>query len=888
MFLFFHSQQNIDNYRNYKGKLFEQLMSQYLNAAGYDVTLNQKKHSLEYDIEGIHRTNGFKVLGEAKAQKRKQEENSFTHFCAKYIPEKLRDKSLSGLFLSISPISKEAEDYKNSLKGLNLDIHVYTGKELFDRVRQELKLPEPYTLAKQVREKGLYPSNCYILTTDNGIFIVQFAAPIQSATASLFALFRENGTLLSDKKYSHLLTENIPELSEFEPIIDEPNQLTIISSNSHKYEKTTIPKGLLVSKSWTDYRSPAAPAFFIGRQELIKKINEHLVSSNKSNIIQIKSRSGVGKSSFLAYINNKFEKQGYVTELHDARNIKSVVHLFSVIQRFTHSSLPPSDMREAEQQLQLFVDQLEINQLAIFMVDQFESTFSNNDLFNAYEELAQIFNSINSRLFLFLARKSDLLTTYDDKDINLSLLNQICDSYLLEDLPPDEAAELINKISENSIKPISNELKSYVYEVAQGFPWLIKRTMDHIIHWLEKNKIIQGDLFDSGLGLNDLFNEELESLDDLERSYLTRMAEHLPATIQVLERLFNEDPLLPKILTKLNQSRLLRLEGNTYDIYNDVFKDFLVYHKLPELRRAFIYRLYPKEVIKTFSNLLDIFGYNNKFCESDLKKLFKNKDTKSHKTKELRNLGLLKKDNDFWIIPKSVQEVSEQNNLGEYVRQHLMNNTLIQDILEITKKEGHFPLSKLSAYLKDRFIFTKAKEDTWNQYANILRKWMTELYILGIEKENFILPSVARRDITNNLSNLEFLKAPKSSNNQINIFLPSQRWCVVELVATELLKNQHNTRKKSEYKDLREIYMIINDEPVFSSIEELRETIKTLFQTEPYIQVWSSIRDNGSSVLTLQNILKNDWKETTIKKRLSILLDWARNLGVISAKEHKK
>ena len=226
MFLFYHSQQSATNAHNYKGYLFEQLMSRYLDATGYDVKLNQKKDSLEYDIEGFHRTSKFRVLGEAKAQKRKQDENPFTHFCAKYMPEKMREKTLSGLFLSISPITKEAENYQNSLNDLNLDLHVYTGTELFDIVRKELKLPEPYTLAKQIEDRGLFPLNCNILATDNRIFIVQFVATSKSAGASLFALFRENGTLLSDQNYSLLLKEHISELSGLDPIIDDHSQFT--------------------------------------------------------------------------------------------------------------------------------------------------------------------------------------------------------------------------------------------------------------------------------------------------------------------------------------------------------------------------------------------------------------------------------------------------------------------------------------------------------------------------------------------------------------------------------------------------------------------------------------------------------------------------------------
>lgn len=882
MFLFYHSQQNDNNAHYYKGKLFEELMSKFLKATGYDVKLNQKKHSLEYDLEGCHRTNKFRVLGEAKAQKQKQGENPFTHFCAKYIPQKMRDPQLSGLFLSISHITKESEDFYNSLSDFNFyDIKVYTGKELFEKVRKELKLPEPYTLGKQIEDRGLVPLHFNMLATDNGIFLVQFVATPKSSVASLFALFGENGTLLSDQKYSLSLKEHISELSGLDPIIDDHSQFTQqIDKDQH-----IIRKGLSLSKSWTDYRLPAAPEFFVGRQTLVDKINEHLALNNKSNIIQIKSRSGVGKSSFLAYINSKFEKKSHILELHDARNIKSIIHLFSVIQRFTDSPSTPCDMREVEQQLQFLAGKLTNNQFAIFMVDQFESTFSNSDLFDAYEDLIQIFADLRSNIFLFIARKSDVLTTYDDKKIDLGIIKQLSYPYELPDLSPLEAEELINKISDNSIKRLNHELKAYVYEIAQGFPWLIKRTMDHIVYWLQKNPVIQGDFFDSGLGLDDLFNEELNRLDDdIQRDYLTKMAQYLPANRQQLERLFDEDPFLSKVIHELVYSRLLRLDGSTYDIYNDVFKDFLVHKKLPALRRAFIYRLSPKQVINAFNILIDKFEYNKQLSDDDFLYLFGNKDKKSHTIKELCNVGLLKKYNDLWIIPKSVQDAYEQNNLGDYIRQNLINNTLITDIRNKTNEQGYFSLSEsyLLNYLKERFIFTKANEKTWNRYANTLKKWMTEFYLIEeIKKDNHLIsPTIDRKEITKRLGNLESL------NKKTNIFLPTQRWSEFESVAIQLLNPENDTRSL-KFTDLKKLSMISHETPKFESIEELRQVVIDSLIQDPYTQIWSSASEGKSLVSIMQNILQSDCTEGTIKRRLSILLDWGQNLGIIPTKKYK-
>ncbi|TOL44301.1 hypothetical protein, partial [Vibrio parahaemolyticus] len=74
----------------------------------------------------------------------------------------------------------------------------------------------------------------------------------------------------------------------------------------------------------------------------------------------------------------------------------------------------------------------------------------------------------------------------------------------------------------------------------------------------------------------------------------------LPADFKELQVHFDEDPILVKVLDKLTASRLVRLSGSTYDTYNDVFKEYLVYEKLPEFRPLTIYRMYPSTLLSQF------------------------------------------------------------------------------------------------------------------------------------------------------------------------------------------------------------------------------------------------------------------------------------------------
>jgi hypothetical protein len=92
------------------------------------------------------------------------------------------------------------------------------------------------------------------------------------------------------------------------------------------------------------------------------------------------------------------------------------------------------------------------------------------------------------------------------------------------------------------------------------------------------------ELMPAALRLDDLFDEELEELDELERDYLVQITHRFPARYQELDRYFDEEPYPPGILEKLTRDRLLRLSGSTYDTYNDVFKEYLVYKRLPDFR----------------------------------------------------------------------------------------------------------------------------------------------------------------------------------------------------------------------------------------------------------------------------------------------------------------
>jgi hypothetical protein len=875
MFLFYHHEQDEKNVRYYKGKLFEKLLADYLNKNGYDVKLRQKHNSLEYDLEGIDKTTGIKIIGEAKAHSDSIDGQTISAFVGKIIPLGLLERKVHGLFLSTSSLTPEAQDYYRSVS--HFGINSYTGKELFDKIIESLDLPDNKLLNKKMIELKYNPIADFILTTDFGYFRLVIISANDTVTPSHFLVYNQYAELLTDSKFLKNLQNNIKELSSLEPIYGEIKR---VSDNEYR----TIQEGLLLGKDWTDYRLPAGPQFYVGRTELIEQIISIISKDNcSSHVLQIKSRSGVGKSSTLALIAYKYKELSYNVELHDARDIKSVLDIYSIVRRFTNSSKMPQDFTEVEEQL----TQLAKNDknTHIFIVDQFESTFFQPDIFSAYEAIASIIYKLNLNLYFFLARKNDQLTTYDNTLISLLRLNSISQNFELRDFTKDESKILLDKINDNVTKKISKEVLSYILEFAQGFPWLLKRTMAHILKLTLADNISKKQLIDTGLMLDDLFTEELEGLEEIEKEYLTRISSRLPADFHQLQKYFDEDPLLPKMLDKFTQVRLLRLSGITYDTYNDVFKEYLVYQKLPEFKHQFIFRLHPNSVLDFFEKI----ARKNKFTIEQLSKSTKtSQKTLGNYIKECRNLNLIKREDEYWVVPKNIQDIYLQGSLGEYIRRQLLTNDLISNLLVTLAKES-ITIDDLRKILRTHFPYVEASLSTWNLYSSILVNWLVATKIINMNNKGEISASNHTKDtIVDLLGNLSKLKYGRKGRGATSQLLPSVSWSTV-LECYELLKSGNIPDKgelKKAYIDLKKIDI---DKKIdeLNSVDDFKRMISAHLQDDEFLSIWESARNNGDIASAVKNLIKFDVADDTLHWRIKRILSWGKGLGLIENKRYQ-
>jgi hypothetical protein len=875
VFYFYDSAQTAENANYYKGQLFENVLKRYLQELGFSVELRQKRNSLEYDLEGTARLDGRRLYGEAKAHGRPIAGEVFSSFVGKLFPLHSQNPQLTGVFLSTSALTSEAEDYLRSLEATGLKLRVFTGDRLLLDICSVLCLPEPHTVERAARELNLFPLSMHLLVTNSGPFLLQVCAGDGGATPSAFLLVREDGRVVSDNIFLQAVRQNLSDLKELVPILPQ-SRLAV--------GRKEIPEGLIVGNDWADYRLPAPPEFFVGREVVTERLLTVLTGPSNPGVVQLKSRSGVGKSSLMAFLTRRLLNSSVSVQLYDARNIKSVLDVWSVVQRFAAAGTPPADGGDIENQMRAMLARSKGR--SVLIIDQFEYTFAFPDLYEAYELIALAAVKLRPHVSVLFARKNDLLTTYDDSRISLERLNEMSESILLEDFRPKEAVELIEQISKHSGKPVSADVKSYVLEFAQGFPWLLKRTMAHVLKLRNKGGI-QAEVMPAALKLDDLFDEELEELDELERDYLVRITQRLPATYQELDRCFDEDPYLPGILEKLTRDKLLRLSGSTYDTYNDVFKEYLVYKRLPDFRLSYVYRLGPTMVLGAFRRVAEIGKFTNETLGHELHKA---SGTTYNLLRELRNQGLVDRDGSAWVVPEAVLDAMGRGRLGEYIRQQLVKNGLVADLLSHIHSNGFILVAEVPEFLQGRFPFVSASRATWDMYAKILLKWLRTVRLVsaaGLRVES------SREDRSLIAKEIGNLRQKLRIRGESRHFLPGAYWSHVETVFAQLQSGSTatlTTKQRDAFRNLIDLQLCTEEGKCQAqSLTELRSSASSIMDGEPYRSFWEAARHGGDlAAILIDKCGLGGLEPSTVQWRQRLLINWGRALGKLSSSRKRR
>jgi Restriction endonuclease len=103
----------------------------------------------------------------------------------------------------------------------------------------------------------------------------------------------------------------------------------------------------------------------------------------------------------------------------------------------------------------------------------------------------------------------------------------------------------------------------------QGYPWLLKKLCAHVKAQREAS-VPQSEIANSLLNPEELFQEDLRGLLPEEEDTLRRIAKAAPISVSDLGEEFKHE-----IVRSLVNARLIVIIGNKYDMYWDIFRDYL-------------------------------------------------------------------------------------------------------------------------------------------------------------------------------------------------------------------------------------------------------------------------------------------------------------------------
>ena len=193
----------------------------------------------------------------------------------------------------------------------------------------------------------------------------------------------------------------------------------------------------------------------------------------------------------------------------------------------------------------------------------------------------------------------------------IHLISSPYKSITIPEFSKNDAKQVIHQLEETIEQKVGIELERKLIESSQGFPWLIKKLCIHTLNQIKQGKSIE-EILEEELNYLELFESDLIKLD----------ADNKKALDYIAQRAFDGNPfditesdkISQKILDNLIHERLIIRTGSVYNIYWDIFRDYLVTKEIPVVGESYLLRQSGNTCLEVFLS----FEKRKKFTIQDL------------------------------------------------------------------------------------------------------------------------------------------------------------------------------------------------------------------------------------------------------------------------------
>lgn len=712
-----------------KGDFFEALLRSIMETQRYRVTEQVNFTGTEIDLlcEHLDRPDD-NALVECKARLNINA-SDIKNFAFDVL---VTERAKYGFFVHTSELQHQAAGMVNELKAKNSDKLIFWGPEKIIDLLQHCRLIKPprdlsgvtsLTVTKRIL-LYTYLGRFWITVLSNKIVPTHYY--IENASSQSESITADAITWVSQ-------LDELQGLSRYE--ITKP--VSLIKSSVGFDTVAEIQE----AEKWDDYR-PVGAKFFVGRTDirhhLYQFILSPLSSSSNRRVFFVEGKSGWGKSSLIAELrarsHNKRNKNTFYVMAVDSRSANTAEFVSLAIAKLVtlaaKNGFVPKEFSEvnivsnldllASETIQRLLSWLTENKKILVVVfDQFEDVFRKEDLFRAFHKLMLDANEQQGPLVIGFSWKSEINIPIDNPAYSLwQQARDIAEPFRMEEFLGHEVDRVLRQLEMLSGHQLPADLKRRLKESSQGYPWLTKKLSIHCYHQMNKGMTPE-DLVDQNLNVDVLLNDDMENLTPSEARALRLIAKrgYVGDPFDIAEI---DDKIPENEIHSLLHKRLIVRSGGKYNVYWDIFRDFLVEERVPSLGESFLLRQYPEPCVRTLQLLLD-----NAPCSIDdlLRATSRfgalTEGTALNQVRELRHLGVVVKVHDEYRLRPNVRSLED---FREHICIRLKAHVVVRSLGRITA--DFISHEDVVTELRKNFRGYGFAEKTWSTYASYLIAWL--------------------------------------------------------------------------------------------------------------------------------------------------------------------
>ena len=483
-----------------RGRLFEELMALVLSHYGYQIVgkPNVNYAGMEIDIEGKATLTGVPLYAECKCHETDISSPELHAFFGKYMTRWLKDKRSHGLFTALPGINSHAKGFyrENCEENPEFTLRLLEEAEVLTAMFESGILAAPGLFSRAIGQELGTPGDSLVLYTDKGCFWIQYVIPLGSGIANSISVLDAKGNPITSSETIDYLTQLYPELEDFENLSISSNMGARESIAEQDTDQIVEVRG---SSACFEYQFPASPEYFVGRELVLEGLDsfatEVIERVTSARGIVFEANSGWGKSSVVLASVARLQQSGHFAVALDSRTASTSQFILRAVEYTLNNSnmakcLPAREFERgtisgfdgAVDCLIKLGRTLEDHEKLLFIFfDQFENMFFLLDTLSRIRDLFVKVVDAQTNIVFGFSWKADLvgLTNefpYQMRDTITSTSKRVA----LDTFSDIETTTLLDRLRDELRAPLRKDLRFFLSEFSQGYPWLLKKLCAHV------------------------------------------------------------------------------------------------------------------------------------------------------------------------------------------------------------------------------------------------------------------------------------------------------------------------------------------------------------------------------------------------------------------------